>query len=317
MQTFEFRAMNTSVFMAAEGDDWASVGMQAARQLVDEYVQRFSRFLPDSELSRLNESAGEWFPVSEDLMELLTRSMEYYNETGGLFDPSILPDLKRAGYDKSIDEIRTQGAGMPPAADQTSRPAFNEIRFDFTHRSVKLPARMLVDLGGIAKGWIVYKAALLLGTYAGACAVSAGGDIFFLDHPQDGSRWRVELEDPRDPGRTLAVLHVRDGAVVTSSVAKRTWKQGGQTQHHLIDPRTGVPAATDWLSVTVVAPSITLAEVYAKALLIGGEGEALRLEAQRPEIAFITIDKQGRLSGSSNSREFFKDYINEYHDIYQ
>ncbi len=128
-----------------------------------------------------------------------------------------------------------------------------------------------------------------------------------LGTPVDRSRWHVELEDPRDPDKTAAVLEVAEGAVVTSTVSKRTWSRNGERQHHLIDPRTGQPAQTDWLSVTVLAPEAGLAEAYAKALLIGGAREASRLLLQRPEIAMVCVDYDGKVSGSQNS----KDYLND------
>jgi thiamine biosynthesis lipoprotein len=312
MQTLEFRAMNTSVLLAAEGDGLALAGLQAARAFIEISEQRFSRFLADSELSMLNASAGQWFSVSEDLMELITLSVRYFKETDGLFDPSILPDLKRVGYDKSMEVIRAQAPMDGIASPRMVRPAFTKIGIDFTERRVHLPEGMELDFGGIAKGWIVEQATSLLKTYSPTCAINAGGDICFIGNPIDGSKWRVELEDPRVPGQTITVLSVDQSAVVTSSITKRTWNQNGQVRHHLIDPRTGEPAATDWLSATVIAPQITAAEVYAKALLIGGEHEASRLIARDPGLAYITVDPDGQISGSQIGKEYLIDYDYEY-----
>ena len=122
---------------------------------------------------------------------------------------------------------------------------------------VRLPQGTSLDLGGIAKGWIAEQAAGVLANYSPACAVDAGGDMFFLGLPEGEMSWAVEIEDPRDPLATLTTLEVGPGAVATSSVVKRAWHQGGERRHHLIDPRTGEPAATDWLSVTVVGPACT------------------------------------------------------------
>jgi FAD:protein FMN transferase len=312
MQMLEFRAMNTSVILAAEGDDQAIAGLQAARALIEVSEMRFSRFLQDSELTELNRSAGNWHKVSEDLMELLTLSLGYFDETGGLFNPSILPDLKRAGYDKSMEIIRAEGVGPFLGKYHPNRPSLNDIEFDQADKRVRLPVTMEIDLGGIAKGWIVEKASNLLRSYTPACAVSAGGDINFVGIPSSGPRWEVELEDPRNPDRCAAILYVGQCAVVTSSITKRTWSQNGQIRHHLIDPRTGEPAKTDWLSVTVIAPKITEAEAYAKALLIGGEPEGERLASKFPELAYITVDREGSLSGS----QFGKEYLNDYDHVF-
>jgi len=175
IRSIEFRAMNTSVMLAAEGEE-AIAGMYAAKTFIDECEQRFSRFLPASELSDLNRSAGEWLPISGDLMDMLLLSMKYYTETKGIFDPSILSALKQIGYDRSMDEIRTNGVSVPTrVSNRTSRPDFHEISFDLANNRVCLPRGMEIDLGGIAKGWIVEKAAQLLHQYVEVCGVSARG----------------------------------------------------------------------------------------------------------------------------------------------
>ena len=311
MQTLEFRAMNTSILLAAEGEELAIAGLQAARALIESSELRFSRFLVDSELSMLNRSTGHWFPVSDDLLELITLSLRYFAETEGLFDPSILPDLKRVGYDRSMELLIAQEKVGDSRTPRTVRPSFSSIEIDLSGRRVRLPQSVELDLGGIAKGWIVEQASNLLRTYSSTCAVSAGGDIKFTGFPE-GGKWRVELEDPRDPEKIKTVLFVDQSTVVTSSITKRTWNQGGLVRHHLIDPRTGEPAVTNWLSVTVIAPEITDAEVYAKALLIGGEIEAKRLMIHNPGLAYISVDLDGNISGSIIGLEYLNDYHYEY-----
>ena len=311
IRSIEFRAMNTSVTLAAEGQG-AVAGFYATRLFIDQCEQRFSRFLPASELSELNRSAGEWLQISEDLMDLLQISMKYYQETEGLFDPSILPDLQRAGYDRSFDEIHTRGTvAVFPASNRKSRPAFSDLQLDRANRRARLPRGMQVDLGGVAKGWIVKKAALLLHRHAEVCAVSAGGDMLFIGQPLDGALWTVYLEDPRNTAEMLAQLRSRAGAVATSSIMKRSWQYGDKVRHHLIDPRTGEPAKSDWLSVTVICPDVIAAEVYAKAILIAGESGFSDLLQPKPEITFIAVDLQGNLLGSPNCREYIYEFASD------
>jgi thiamine biosynthesis lipoprotein len=297
--------------LAAEGES-AIAGMYAAKTFIDECEQRFSRFLPASELSELNRSAGAWFQASNDLMEMLQLSLKYHLETNGIFDPSILSDLKHIGYDRSMDEIRSNGVNIPAhVPSRTPRPAFNEISFDLANSRVRLPRGMEIDLGGIAKGWIVEKAAQFLHQYVDVCGVSAGGDMLFIGQPSDGMDWDVYLEDPRSPSQTLAQLHLAEGALTTSSVMKRTWSQGEKVRHHLIDPRTGEPAQTDWLSVTVISSSVIEAEVYAKAILIVGEKGLHNLLNAKQDLTFITVDSDGRLSGSANYKEYMYELTSE------
>ena len=107
MEYYEFRAMNSVILMGAEGQGTAA-GFEAARSFIEAAEERFSRFRETSELSYLNRSAGQWTSVSPDLFEVLDLSLTYYRATGGLFAPSILPDLQRAGYTRSMDELRAQ-----------------------------------------------------------------------------------------------------------------------------------------------------------------------------------------------------------------
>ena len=266
--------MNTDVLVAAQGS-LAEEGMRAARDVIEEGERRFSRFQYASELSQLNRSAGQWFNASIEMMDVLQKALKFLDVTNGLFDPSVLPDLIRVGYDRSMDEIRAQDGVVPfVVSDRKPKADFREMELDLNSSRVRLPKSMQLDFGGIAKGWIVDQAVILLSRYSEACAVNAGGDMRFIGHSPVGLGWPVELEDPRDPSQSIARLTVTNGAVATSSLTKRTWKQGEVNRHHLIDPRTGEPAQSDWLCATVIADDAVTAEVFAKALLIGGPTEA-------------------------------------------
>jgi thiamine biosynthesis lipoprotein len=310
MEYQQFRAMNSDIILAAEGSaDSLTLGFKLTRDFIAASEARFTRFTDTSELARLNRSAGAWFQASPELFDVVQQACELAEETGGLFDPTMLAALEAAGYDKSMDDIRAYGVSSQPRSGYQVQSAFRAIQLDEPTQSIHLPLGARIDLGGIAKGWIAEQAALLLAEYADACAVSAGGDIFTIGLPADEPDWSIGLENPRDPDRDLTTLHVGPGAVATSSVAKRRWQQGRREQHHIIDPRTGEPAVTDWLSVTVIAPHAALAEVYAKALLIGGLREAEDIAAQRPEITFVAVDQDRQLWRSGKISEGFNVYI--------
>jgi len=300
----EFRAMNSAIVLAAEGDRKpVTIGFRLARQFIERSEARFTRFAESSELMQLNRSSGTWFQASPDLYEVVQVARSLGVETGGLFDPAILPALRQAGYDRSMDELLQSGPLDTHRGPQPKMYDFRMIQLDPASRSIYLPAGMQIDLGGIAKGWIAEKAALQLARFSTACAVSAGGDMFLIDLPAGQSTWEVGLEDPLDPTRDLELLHIGPGAIATSSVAKRRWVVDGQPQHHLIDPRTGRPAETDWLSVTVLAPHAWQAEGFAKALLIGGSQTAGFEFNNHFLFASLAVDRHGNLWGSPNSYE--------------
>jgi thiamine biosynthesis lipoprotein len=132
--------------------------------------------------------------------------------------------------------------------------------------------------------------------------------MVLVGEPEEGvGWWEVALEDPRDPESDLAVLKVRPGALATSSITKRRWQRSGKSQHHLIDPRNGEPAETEWLSVTVAAPRAAEAEVLAKALLIAGPEDGMALVSKNEETGFIAVDREGKLWGKPGGLEFIYD----------
>ena len=310
MNTFRFRAMNTDITLAAEGASGrVEQGFEKAQRYIEASERRFTRFSEDSELSQLNRSAGTWFHASADMTFVVSLAKQYVEQTTGLFNPSILPDLERAGYDRSMDLIRAE-ASMLPSARLAPAPdllPFDGLLINPDENLIFLPHGMRLDLGGIAKGWIAEQAAMVLSDYSVACLVDAGGDMFMVGQPEGEAAWQIELEDPLKPDWSLTSLNVLPGAVTTSSVVKRKWMQGDTPRHHLIDPRTGLPAETDWLSVTVIAPHADMAEVFAKALLIAGPQEAELIAHNAPEISYLAVDHAGMIWGSLESLEFINE----------
>jgi thiamine biosynthesis lipoprotein len=306
METVHLHAMNTDVLLAAEGQPaQLAAGFEEARQFIQEAESRFTRFTEASEISKLNRSAGRRFQASPDLFSVVALAQRYFHMTHGLFDPSILPELKREGYDRSMEVLRAEGPTPLFESLLTSeRPSFSEMDLDESEHTILLPPGMEIDLGGIAKGWIAEQAADILSRYAAACVVDAGGDMFLVGLPEGSGQWSVELEDPLQPERVLTSLKVKPGAVATSTVTKRTWKQAGKNRHHIIDPRTGEPAISDWISVTVLAPHAHQAEVFAKALLISGPQQAEEIIRNSGfPLTYLAVDLGKKIWGNQPSLE--------------
>ena len=311
METVNLRAMNTDILLAAEGQaDKLAVGFEQAQQFIQAGERRFTRFSEESELSALNRSAGRRFQASADLFMVVTQARRFFHLTRGLFDPSILPELKRVGYNRSMEVLRQQGpAPLFESLLTDERASFSEMDLDETEQTILLPPGMALDLGGIAKGWIAEQTANILSRYASACVVDAGGDMFLAGLPEGLEQWPVELEDPLEPESILTSLKVNPGAIATSTVTKRVWTQAGKDRHHIIDPRTGEPAVSDWISVTVIAPHASEAEVFAKALLIAGprEAEGIVRNSGIP-LAYLAVDREKKIQGNHESLE--KIYVN-------
>ena len=298
METLHFRAMNTDILLAAEGAaDKLRAGFEQASGFIQSGESRFTRFSEDSELSALNRSSGRRFEASSDLFSVVALARRFFHLTRGLFDPSILPDLKRVGYDRSMDVLRELGPSpLLETLLANEHPSFSEMDLDESDQTILLPPGMTLDLGGIAKGWIAEQAANILSDYATACAVDAGGDMFLVGLPEGLDQWSVALEDPLQTENILTTLKVNPGAIATSTVTKRVWQQAGKNRHHIIDPRTREPAVSNWISVTVIAPHAYEAEVFAKALLIAGPQEAEEIVRHSGiPFSYLAVDQEKKI----------------------
>ena len=224
---------------------------------VVEMHQRFSRFLPVSELSRFNASAGSQAEVSPELEEMLRAAVGAWWASGGLVNACVLEAMLAIGYTRSLSEGPTAAAPVATLAPLPPLPEVLQVgpRTAWLHRGAG------IDLGGIAKGWMADR---LAGELGENCLVNLGGDLSARGAGPSGDGWPVAL------GSVTVLL--RDQAAATSGTRRRRWKQGARTLHHLIDPRTGRPAETDLVEVSAVADSAFQAEVCAKtALLLGSE----------------------------------------------
>ena len=109
----------------------------------------------------------------------------------------------------------------------------------------------------------------------GASLVDAGGDIAVSGLNSEGDAWPIGIEDPFQPDVNFEMLYLEDGGVATSGKDYRHWRQNGKLQHHIIDPATGLPAETDVLTATVIAPTVMKAEAIAKGIMISGSRDGL------------------------------------------
>ncbi len=264
--TIRFRALGTEALIYSPA---AILLRDRLRERIEEYEARLSRFRPESEVCLLSSRSGRTVPVSPELFELLTRAMSFWRETDGIFDPLILPALEAAGYDRPFEAIALK-TDAPLAAPERPLVVFGDVVLDRERRTVRLPEGARLDLGGIAKGWIIDRVADMLRPH-GPSLIDIGGDmVAFRDGPDGGPGWLVAVANPIQVELDLCWLRLRDEAVATSTTARRRWSRAGRWLHHLIDPRTGAPSQTDVLQATVVAPDAVTADVCAKtALLLG------------------------------------------------
>jgi len=247
MRREEFRAMGTTISLLLP-ESQGEMGAQIVRTLFSEWEQTLSRFLPESELSRLNQQAGTPVAVSDLFYAVLATALTAARATEGVYDPALLDQLVQLGYDRTFDDL--PAVRFDPIIPGEPGGRWRGIKVDPIHRHVTLPAGIKLDFGGIAKGMAV-DAALerLRQSRVSPALVNAGGDLAVLGLPPAAEQWLVAV-----PGRErFWTIPLHSGAVATSGIAHRHWWQGQTLRHHLLDPRTGLPAQSDLWSVTVVA----------------------------------------------------------------
>jgi thiamine biosynthesis lipoprotein len=292
-----FRAMGTHVHLAVLGDDPSLV--IDARRRIDDLEQRWSRFLPESLLTRLNQAGGHPVSVDQETFDLVQTAVAAWHDTGHRFDPTVHDAVVAAGYDRTFDEIATR-AGPAPVEAPRPTPGCAGIELDPDQLWITLPVGTHLDLGGIGKGRAADLVAVdLVRAGAWTALVNLGGDLRIGGELPAGGPFAVAIEDPADLERTATTVELGPGALATSSRARRRWSVDGHERHHLIDPATGSPATTGVAAVTVIDDEATRAEVLAKAALVAGvvEGPAL---LERAEVPALVIDDGGdhhRLGG--------------------
>ena len=243
------------------GIDIDAAALKQGQRWTHRMHDRFTRFEPNSELSRLNASGGRPFAVSPELESLLRESLRAFDISDGLVNVAVLPALLAAGYTRDFAAGPTASTGAPRI-----RPLPEVLHL--RPGEARLEDGAALDLGGIAKGWLADHLARDLGDNV---LVNLCGDLYAHGGGATGEGWPVGFGD-----KTLLLM---DLGAATSGTTKRAWAGG----HHLIDPRTGLPATTDLSEVSVLAATATDAEIYAKvALLLGASSAPKWLEGRSP-----------------------------------
>jgi thiamine biosynthesis lipoprotein ApbE len=307
-----WEALGTSVVLRVSDPAALHYARAQVERELDEIDRACSRFRADSDLSRVNANDGRPVRISEPLMEALELAIRAAELTGGDVDPTVGRALELAGYDRdwrlltpyeehACDGPRQSGVNI----DRTRRAeritvrqlsGWRTIALDRSRACVQVPRGVRLDLGATAKGWAADRAADAAAEASGCGAlVSIGGDIATSGAGPAGG-WHIRVTDdhrsqPTAPGQTIAIL---SGGLATSSTTVRRWRHDGREMHHIIDPRTGVPAQTCWRTVSVAAASCAEANIAATAALIQGHSGAAWLEAHG--LPARLVDREGNVT---------------------
>jgi len=292
LATASWEALGTSALVQV-ADPAALPRARALLECELEAIDRAaSRFRADSELERVNASAGRFVRVSPLLHEALAVALGAAERSGGAVDPTIGRAIRLAGYRRDWRELQQPLSALPvstpaeasePGVHAVLAAGFRQVRLWREPPGVLIPPGVSLDLGATAKALAADRAARTIAAETGAgVLVALGGDIAVAG-PAPPEGWVIHVTDdhrssPTAPGQTVSITA---GGLATSSITTRRWRHRGADMHHIIDPASGAPARTPWRTASVAAPSCVEANTASTAAIVLGERALEWLTAQQ------------------------------------
>jgi thiamine biosynthesis lipoprotein len=296
----EDEAMGTNIhFIAYTNEHVDSEHVRAAMSRALDEIRRLERILSewrsDSEVGKINLSPDQWVKVGPETFAVIRRALDAGRVSQGAFDITfqVMSDVWKFGS-------AAEAAPRVPSKGEIERRRrfvdYRKVELDEQQRAVRIPTGYKIGLGGIAKGYIVDRAADLL-KQAGiqSFLVQAGGDLYGAGRKPDGSPWVSGIQDPRAAqGEFFATIELTDHAFSTAGDYARAYVINGHRYHHIIDPRTGYPATAS-RSVTVWAEDATTADAIDDAVFILGPEQGLKLAEASPGVGVVIVDANNKV----------------------
>ena len=297
-----FFAMDTTMSITAYDRD-PTEALVAAQQEVNRLDALWSRTRPDSDVARLNATAGgSAVEVDPDTAELLEKANAAAGESGMAFDPVLAPVMDAWGFGATESETTAVHRVPEQAELDALLPLTRDLPVVEGDTAALTMAGQAVDLGAIAKGAAAdYVVEALTEHGVESAIIALGGNITALGTKPDGSPFRVYVRDPQGEGEDyLCLMSLPAGwTCSTSGGYERYFEVDGQIYHHIIDPATGYPAQSGLLSVTVVAQDPALADAWSTAIYVLGAEEALARwesgEGTVAEMDLILVTEEGHV----------------------
>jgi len=264
----------------------------AASTLLHEELERIdraaSRFRPDSDIIRLNRSAGSEVTVSQDLLEAVQVALGMAEATQGAVDPTVGQALCRLGYDRDFADVAGGVRGRLPRSQPA--PGWSVVGVNERTRTVSLPAGVSLDLGATAKALASDRAAASIHARLGCgVLVSLGGDVAVAGPPPPGG-FSVGLADACTERSATEAVRIDSGGLATSGIGVRQWTLGRHRVHHIVNPATGLPAPTCWRTVATTAASCVQANAASTASVVMGDAALDWLNSHHLPARLVAMD---------------------------
>ena len=297
---FQDEAMGTNVHFVAYTNDRIGVvqvrsTMEQALAEIHRLAGKLSEWQSDSEVGKINQNPDQWVPVGPDTFAVIRHGLEAGKVSQGAFDITfqVMSGVWKFG---SAAEAAPRVPSKSEIEQRRRFVDYRKVQLDMQAGAVRIPPGYKLGLGGIAKGYIVDRAADVL-KKAGiqSFLVQAGGDLYGAGRKPDGSPWVSGIQDPRGAeGAFFATIELTDHAFSTAGDYARSYVMGNRRYHHIIDPHTGYPA-TACRSVTVWADDATTADAIDDAVFILGPERGLEMVEASPGVGVVIVDKNNKV----------------------
>jgi len=305
-QTQDYREtgflFDTEVYVQAHGWGAKKAALQAL-EAMKEIDARLNKFSADSELDLINQAAGlKPVVVSDWTFGVIQQAVQIAEMTQGAFDPTIGPLMAVWGFGSAGEQKIPTPEAVEIAKELVD---YQNVILDSTKQTVYLSRKgMVLDLGGIAKGYAVDQAvSILKESNISSALVSAGGNIYTIGRKKDDSPWQIGVRDPSDKGKIVGYIQLENQAIDTSGDYERFFWADGKKYTHILDPRTGYPVQ-GVSGGTVIMPRAVQADALATAVIVLGAEKGLELIEQLNGLGLI-IAADGRLVLSNKMEDVF------------
>jgi thiamine biosynthesis lipoprotein len=259
--------------------------------------QLMSTYIPDSEISRINRSAGkEAIPVSREVEEVIREGIYWSDQSGGAFDITVEPLVQLWDFDGEKEIIPIENTLRKTAS------LVNYKDIEIKDHTVRLKRRgMAINVGGLAKGYAVDRAISILRGKVRNGIVNAGGDLFAFGQKAKQTPWNIGLQHPRKPQELLAAFAVQNQAIATSGDYQRYFIKDGVRYHHIFDPKTGMPARL-MISATIITTEVMDADALATAVFVMGPEKGIEWIDSIDNAEAMVMLEDGSIGYSKNFR---------------
>lgn len=295
----EIFAMDTYMTIKAYSSD--DKALNSAEELIERLEEEFSVTSAESDVGRLNSAFGQEITIGDDSAELIEKSIELCERTGGALDITIYPVLREWGFTTGEYKIPSDGT----IQSLLENVDYSKVSIDGEKASLS-PGQM-IDLGAVAKGYTGDRIISLFKENGITSAIiSLGGNVHALGSKPDGSLWKIALTDPNSPQTFIGNIEISDKAVITSGGYERYFiGEDGKRYCHIISPFDGCPADNGIASVTVIGDEGIICDALSTALFVMGKDAAIEHWREHNDFEMIIIEENGEITVTEGIQDSF------------